>query len=191
MAAKRITTGQSICLYTPSPVSSFELTKPITQSKKAITIGTRSKITKIKLVMNKKKAKKTLDESLTTSNSLCHKGMSPASSNLEAILLLSPLLAISKTSPALKISLDNLNLNFNPLLHKPNSERSPPINLLKYWYFLPINRDFGTMIASIPPKFSTEVKSFSESISKPNCCCISATISGLILRINICPSYSF
>ena len=56
----------------------------------------------------------------------------PANSSFSEIVFFSPLLAISKTSPTLKISFDSLNLNFKPLLHKPRRENSRPTSLLKY-----------------------------------------------------------
>ena len=69
---------------------------------------------------------------VATSNSLCHKGIKPASSSFSEILFFSPLFAINKTSPTLKISFDSLNLNFKPLRHKPSKDNSPPISRLKY-----------------------------------------------------------
>ena len=101
--------------------NNLEATNAKTQSKKAITTFKKFVITRSKLNENKPRDKSTLESSLITSSSLCHKGIKPKSCIFSLVSFCSSLVATRRTSPDLKCSFDKLPWKFVPFLQRPKT----------------------------------------------------------------------
>ena len=88
--------------------SSLDATNANTHNKNAMTTFKKFVITRSKLKENRPRESNTLESSFITSNSLCQRGIKPRSCIFSLVSFCSSLVAINKTSPALKCSFERL-----------------------------------------------------------------------------------